>query len=279
MRAHQIPLLLVFLGFSAFSGIAFWRAQQPLQLAQPQVQDRVVVAAPILLALYGGDRFLASDLETMRLAATGMQAGESDTSYLIRAQRVVAQLNACQEDNYYLANGLLTWGGAVNEGNEVLRAAVQCRTWDFIPAFFYGVNLAFFQHDTVEAQRILELGAQRSPENAASLRRLAIMLRAESFADEKLALDYLTQQRDATSDARLRDMLDKRVIRLQGLVSLRQAQRLFEVSNGALVGLEQLVEFGLLSGLPEDPIGLGYELREGQIILKKIKVIGMEDQP
>ena len=278
MCSRYAPLFLAVLGFASFAGVAFWRAQQPLPIEQAQVQDRVVISAPILMALYGGDRFLAADLETMRLAATGMQEGLSDTHYLIRAQQVVAQLNACHEDNYYLANGLLTWGGAVSEGNQVLRAAVQCRTWDFIPAFFYGVNLAFFQRDAAEAQRILELGAKRSPENAASLRRLAIMLQAESFADEKLALDYLTRQRDAASDSRLHDMLDKRVARLQGLVVLRQAQRMFEASNGALVNLEQLVEFGLLPALPEDPIGLGYELREGQIILKRIKIAGMEDQ-
>jgi hypothetical protein len=278
MRTRYAPLLLALLGFAVFAGIAFWRAQQPLSLAQLQVQDRVVIAAPVLLALYGGDRFLAADLETMRLAATGMQDGQSDTHYLIRAQQVVAQLNACHEDNYYLANGLLTWGGAVSEGNQVLRAAVQCRTWDFVPAFFYGVNLAFFQRDAVEAQRILELGAQRSPENAASLRRLAIMLQAESFADEKLALEYLARQRDAARDSRLHDMLDQRVVRLQGLVTLREAQRRFEANNGALTALEQLVEAGLLPALPEDPLRLGYELRKGHIILKKLKIAGMEDQ-
>ena len=271
------PLLLALFGFGLFSVASQWRATTPAPTA-PVIEGRVVIAAPVLLVLFGGDRFLAASLETMRLAATGVDWGQADTGYLIRAQQVVAQLNGCHEDNYYLANGLLTWGGAVSEGNQVLRAAVQCRTWDFIPAFFYGINLAFFQRDTAEAQRILELGAQRSPENAASLRRLAILLQAESFADEKLALDYLTQQRDAASDPRLRDMLDKRVIRLQGLVALRQAQRRFEASNGALASLEQLVEFGLLPALPEDPVGLGYELREGQIILKKIKIAGMEDQ-
>lgn len=278
MRSRSAPLLLALLGFTVFAGIAFWRAQQPLPLEQPQVQDRVVIAAPILMALYGGDRFLAADLETMRLAATGMQGGQNDTNYLIRAQQVVAQLNGCHEDNYYLANGLLTWGGAVSEGNQVLRLAVQCRTWDFVPAFYYGINLAFFQRDTAEAQRIFELGAQRSPENAAGLRKLAVMLQAETFADEKLALDYLIQQRDAASDPKLRAMLDKRVIRLQGLVTLREAQRRFEAKNGALARLEQLVEAGLLPALPDDPLRLGYELREGQIILKKMKIAGMEDQ-
>lgn len=280
MRARYAPLSLALLGFAVFAGIAFWRAQQPPSIERPQVQDRVVIAAPILLALYGGDRFLAADLETMRLAATGMEGGQSDINYLVRAQQVVAQLNACHEDNYYLANGLLTWGGAVSEGNQVLRAAVQCRTWDYIPAFFYGVNLAFFQRDIAESQRILELGAERSPENAAGLRKLAVMLQAETFADEKLALDYLIRQRDAArNDPKLQQMLDKRVIRLQGLVTLREAQRRFAADNGALDNLQQLVESGLLEALPDDPLRLGYELRDGRIILKKMKIAGMEEQP
>ncbi|TRO36610.1 hypothetical protein EQ832_15585 [Pseudomonas sp. ALS1131] len=279
MRNRYVSLLLALLGFAVFSGIAYWRAQQSLSPEQPHLQDRVVIAAPILLVLYGGDRFFAANLETMRLAATGMKDGQSDTNYLIRAQQIVAQLNACHEDNYYLANGLLTWGGAVNEGNQVLRAAVQCRTWDFVPAFFYGVNLAFFQRDIAEAQRTLELSAQRSPENAAGLRKLAVMLRVEGFADERLALSYLIQQRDGSNDPKLRDMLDKRVTRLQGLIGLRDAQRRFEVEHGPLQELQQLVSVGLLNALPDDPLRLGYEMREGRVELRKLKIAGMEEQP
>lgn len=278
MRSRNAPLLLALLGFAVFAGIAFWRAQQPLPLAQPQVQDRVVIAAPILLALYAGDRFLAADLETMRLAATGMEDGQSDSNYLVRAQQVVAQLNACHEDNYFLANGLLTWGGAVDQGNRVLQAAVECRSWDYVPPFFYGINLSFFAQDRENAARLLEVSAERSPENAVNLRKMAILLRAEQLVDERLALNYLLQQRDTAIDPKLRGMLDKRVVRLQGLVALREAQRQFEVKHGSLHSLEQLVEAGLLPTLPNDPLRLGYELKDGRIILKKLKIAGMEDQ-
>jgi len=218
-------------------------------------------------------------LEAIRLAATGMDERGVDTGYLIRAQREVARLNACHEDNYYLANGLLTWGGAVDEGNEILRAALQCRFWDEFPAFFYGVNLAFFQHNNDEAARVLELGASRSTHNAAAMQKLAIMLRSERFADERLALNYLTQQRDAAADPKLRDMLNKRVIRLQGLIDLRAAQQRYEAAHGALSELEQLVTAGLLAELPIDPLRLGYELRNGRIELKKLKIAGLEEQP
>lgn len=272
------PLLLALLGFGLFSAASQWRAQVPEQVA-PVVEGRVVIAAPVLLALFGGDRFLAANLETMRLAATGVDWGQADTGYLVRAQLVVAELNACHEDNYYLANGLLTWGGADREGTEVLRRAMQCRFWDELPAFFYGFNLAFFNKDIAEASRALELAAQRATGNAAGFRKLAVMLQAESFADEKLALDYLIRQRDAArDDPKLQQMLGKRVVRLQGLVTLREAQRRFEADNGALENLQQLVEAGLLKALPDDPLRLGYELREGRIILKKMKIAGMEEQ-
>jgi hypothetical protein len=278
MPGHRYwPLLLALLGFALFSAASQWRAHTPAPEV-PVIEGRVVIAAPVLLVLFGGDRFLAANLETMRLAATGVDWGQADTGYLIRAQQEVAELNPCHEDNYYLANGLLTWGGADRQGTEVLRRAMQCRFWDELPAFFYGFNQWFFNKDIAEARRALELAAQRATGNAAGFRKMAVMLQTETFADEQLALDYLIQQRDAASDPKLRGMLDKRVVRLQGLVTLREAQRRFEAKNGALVRLEQLVEAGLLPSLPVDPLRLGYELREGRIILKKMKIAGMEDQ-
>ncbi|QTN44196.1 hypothetical protein EQ836_11660 [Ectopseudomonas mendocina] len=274
-----ISLVLALLGFGVFSMASQWRAQVSGQATQV-IEGRVVIAAPVLLVLFGGDRFLAANIEAMRLAATGMDFGLADTGYLIRAQQEVAELNPCHEDNYYLANGLLTWGGADREGNKVLRRAMQCRFWDEFPAFFYGFNQAFFNKDIAEASRALELAAERATDNAAGFRKLAVMLRAESFADEKLALNYLIQQRDdARGDSKLFQMLDKRVVRLQGLIDLRSAQRRYESQHGLLSDLVQLVSSGELSAIPEDPLRLGYELKNGQIILKKMQIAGMEEQP
>ncbi|WP_312357891.1 hypothetical protein [Stutzerimonas balearica] len=278
MRAHR-SLLVALLGFALFAALAIWRPQQPVTLTPAFFADRVVIPAPLLVVLYGGDRFLAADLEVMRLAATGMDDRGVDTDYLVRAQREVARLNSCHEDNYYLANGLLTWGGAVEQGNEVLRAAIKCRFWDEFPPLFYGINLSFFQHDNEEAARVLEIGAQRSTQNAAAMLKLAVMLRAEQLANERLALNYLTQQRDSATDPKLRDMLSKRVIRLQGLIDLRAAQQRYEAAHGALSELEQLITAGLLAELPIDPLRLGYELRNGRIELKKLKIAGLEEQP
>ncbi|MDH0500535.1 hypothetical protein [Stutzerimonas stutzeri] len=275
----RTSLSLGLLAFALFAAIAAWRAQQPVLLTPQLFADRVVIPAPLLVLLHGGDRFLPANLETMRLSATGMDDRGVDTGYLVRAQREVARLNPCHEDNYYLANGLLTWGGAVEQGNEVLRAAVDCRFWDEFPPFFYGINLSFFQRDNENAARVLEIGAQRSTHNAAAMQKLAVMLRAEQFADERLALNYLVQQRDSATDPKLRDMLDKRVIRLQGLIYLREAQRRYEAEQGPLTDLQQLIDQGIIAELPTDPLRLGYELRNGRIELKKLKIAGLEEQP
>lgn len=237
------------------------------------------MSAPLLLTLFGGDRFLAANLESMRLSITGVDFGQADTRYLIRAQQEVAELNPCHEDNYYLASGLLTWGGADREGAEILKRAMECRFWDELPAFFYGFNQAFFNDDLAGASRSLELAALRATDNAAGFRKLAVMLRAESFSDEKLALEYLIQQRNSTNDPKLRDMLDKRVVRLQGLVDLRLAQRRYTSQYGPLSDLVQLVTSGELVAIPDDPLRLGYELRDGRIELRRLKIAGMEGQP
>lgn len=275
LRRNILPLLLAVLCFAVFASIAAWRAQQPVSMSAEVGMGRVVISAPILLALYGGDRFLAANLEAMRLAATSTENGMTDGHYLTRAQLVVAELNACHEDNYYLANALLTWSGAVDRGNEILQRAMDCRFWDGLPAFFYGVNRSFFDHDLDEAVRALELSAERWPENASSLRRMAIMLRVESFNDAQVALNYLQAQRDSTRDPRLRELLQLRVERLLGLIELRAAQQRYERVHGKLTDLQQLLTRDVLAVLPEDPLGLGYELHNGRIELKKLKIAGM----
>lgn len=271
-------LCFVVLGFALFLYVTQWRLVAP-PTAVPSVEGRVVIAAPLLLLLFGGDRFLAANLEAMRLAATGVDSGLADTDYLVRAHKEVARLNPCHEDNYYLANALLTWGGADREGSEVLHRASACRFWDEYPPFFYGFNKFFFERDMDASALYLEEAASRATVNAAGFRKFAIMLKAEQIEDEQLALEFLQSEHDQASDPKLKAMLAKRVQRLQGLVTLRKAQRRFESLTGQpLAAPEQLIEHGLLVAFPEDPLKLGYELIDGRIVLKKLKVAGVEER-
>ena len=101
------------------------------------------------------------------------------------------------------------------------------------------------------------------------------MLRVETYSDAQLALSYLQQQSDSTRDPRLRELLELRVVRLQGLINLRAAKRRYEEAHGPMVSLEQLVVSGELTAMPEDPLQLGYELRDGEVQLKKLQVGGV----
>lgn len=270
----HVFLLLAILCFSGFLLCVSFSGKVSVPESSVSV-ERVVISAPILLLLFGGDRFLAADFETIRLAATSVDRGEADVFYLMRSQSIVAKLNPCQEDNYYLANGLLAWGGADQEASIVLLAAMNCRFWDSMPAFFYGFNKSFFQRDLAEAVRALELAAMRAPDRAVAYRKLAVMLRVEGFSDERLALSYLIKQRDAVRhDMKLYEVLEQRVVRLQGLVVLRDAQRRFESDRGPLTDIHELVQAGLLRNIPIDPLGLGYELENGVITLRKLKLGG-----
>lgn len=265
----------------SFSGFAL-HATFPQKVARQNLihVDRVVVGAPVLTFLSGGDRFLAANFEVMRLSSTAIDSGDVDVNYLVRAQQVVSNLNPCHEHNYYLANALLAWGGALGEADSVLLSAMGCRFWDEWPAFFYGFNRFFFHRDISAAVSALDKAADRATGNAAGFRKLAVMIQVEQFADEKLALEFLIRERDQTRDPKLKDMLAKRAVRLSGLVQLREAQRAYEKRNGIpLLEPQQLIESGLLKAFPEDPLRLGYEFLEGRFMLRKLQVAGAEARP
>ena len=227
----------------------------------------------------GGDRFLAANIESIRAVATtsdNPSAAEANASFVIRARRVVAQLNPCHEDNYYLGNALLTWGGAVAEGGDLLKQATDCRTWDELPPFFYGFNQYFFLRDIQGAREYLEIAADRSTDNAASFRKFAIMITAGELKDDE-ALNFLQREREQTNDARLRGMLDQRITRLEGLLTLRTAQQRYEARFGRpLTNPYALIESGELEAFPNDPLRIGYEFANGHFRLTELKIAGLE---
>ena len=279
MHGHlRQPLAFVLLFFGGFILLVLWRAEQETTSEPPPIEDRVVISAPILTALYAGDRFLAANLETIRLAATGIDMGKADTYYLLRAHKVVADLNPCHENNYYFANALLTWGGAVEAGGDILERATACRHWDELPPFLYGFNQYFFNHKIKEAQHWLEVAAKRSEQNAAGFRKFAIMIEVKQVEDEKIALNMLKEERDKAESASLIGMLDKRIERLAGLVLLRDAQRVYEKkTQKQLAQPSELIASGILSQFPQDPLGIGYEFINGQFRLRKVNVAGLEN--
>jgi len=270
-------LVVVYLAFATSAAIS----QRSTEKFKEYSGDRVVVAAPVQIALALGDRFLAANIETIRLAATGMTVnsttGTIDGRYLLRSHNVVSELNPCHEDNYYLANAILAWAGADLEANHILQAASQCRTWDFLPAFLLGFNKYYFEGNIAAAQEALEIAGERSPENADAMKRFAVMIGAEEFNDQEMALAYLREQKEQAQSAALANSLQDRINRLEGLILLREKQEEYEtLFSEPLPSLSALVNSGLIEVVPKDPLGIGYEFINGQFKLRQLRIQGVE---
>ena len=183
-----------------------------------------------------------------------------EASFRARAHLVVSQLNPCHEDNYWIGNAELTWGGGQAQGLTLLKRATGCRFWDQWPPFFLGFSQHFFNRDLVAARHALEIAAQRSDEKTAlAFRDFSVKLVEGQFEDARVALEMVRREREQTSDTRLRAMLDQRIGRLQGLIILRQARQDFVAKFGRpLSKADELVTFGVLRRLPDDPSRVGY---------------------
>lgn len=234
--------------------------------------ESVVLPAPIQIIMYGGDRFLGANIEYARAASANNAFEARRSPYRIRAHRLVAQLNPCHEDNYWIGNAALSWGGAIDDGLALLNSAIHCRYWDPWPAYFYGFNQFFFEKNINKARDALELAAQRSTDDAAIFRNFSIMLVAGEIDDARVALKMIERERDKTTDPKLREMLDKRVIRFSGLIQLRDAQKAYEAKfNRPLEDSNELISTGILKAFPKDPLGLGYELKNKTFNLRKLE--------
>lgn len=231
----------------------------------------VTISEPLQVLLYGGDRFLASDIETIRATAAATAPGAKD--FRLRSHVAASRLNPCHGDNYWVGNSALSWGGSVKQGFELLRNASHCRYWDEWPPFFYAFNQSFFRDNVKEAQRALEIAAQRSSDNAAAFRTFSTMLGVGKIQNTRMAIQMLQEERDKAKDKKLYHMLDMRVVRLQGLLTLRKAQISYEKRFGKrLKQPHELISSGILDNFPQDPLDIGYEFHDHGFHLKEAKI-------
>lgn len=249
----------------------------PQPLGADDLVPEVVLPAPMQVVLYGGDRYLAANVEMTRAAASGASLDSAAGSFRLRTHNVVSRLNACHEDNYWIGNAALSWGGAWEYGLDLLGRATRCRFWDELPPFLYGFNQKFFRRDIGLARKAYEIAADRATDNAAAFRNMAIMLTVNAEKDARLALAMLERERDAVNDTNLRSMLDKRARRMAGLVTLRSAQKEYELRFGHPIRRpEDLLTSGLLEDFPLDPLGLGFEFVNGEFELGRVRIAGLD---
>ncbi len=268
MKLRCSPLLTI------VAAISYWiitaiHSAAPVQHAATSAS--IVISEPIQVLLFGGDRFLAANISAIRAAAS---ATLPDTlNFRQRTHVATAQLNPCHEDNYWIGNASLSWGGSLTQGFQLLRNATQCRFWDEWPPFFYGFNQNFFYDNVKEAQRALKIAAERSPANAPAFKTFSAMLGAGKINDTNMAIRMLEEERDKAKDKKLRDMLNTRVIRMKGLLILRTAQTQYEEKfHKKLNSPQELILSGIIKAFPIDPLKIGYEFHNHSFHLKQMKV-------
>lgn len=250
---------LVILGCGALFGLGTQRLSS-LPFRQPPADALVAMPPILLLGLYGGDRYLAADVENARLMGAEVEVNQkSALRYYQMAHEAISVLNPCHEDNFYVANAILGWGGAQDESFKILERATACRFWDEWPPFYYGFNRYYLDKNGEAASRYMQIAADRKGENQVLFQRLAITLKAGSIPDSRQALRFLQAEQKSARDARLRRSLGYRIGRLEGLIQLEDAAAAFEKRTGRkLEKPQELLQTGILQKFPDDPLGIGY---------------------
>lgn len=261
----------LYLLFSQFVGIGKHRADPTLESA--------VLPPPLQVFLYLGDRYLAANVELTRVLMTGGELTGVQQDVYHRLHSAVATFNPCHEDNFYIANALLAWAGGADLAIDILREATNCRFWDELPPFLLGFDLYYFKNENARAREMLFIAAERSTDNNVGYRKFGIMMEAEAQPDLEAALRYLMAERASTRDSKLRDLLGKRIVRLEGLVALRKAQVEFELRyRRKLEDPADIFAAGILKDVPVDPLGLGYQFADGRFSLRELTIGGMSER-
>lgn len=258
-RASLTCVLLAIYGFS-LSGLREWRASS----AAPELLVSLPRFAQVLSA--GGDRYLAANLSGFRvLVASTEHMRPEDFAVQARLQEDIAWLNPAHEDNYYIAAAFLPWNGHVDAAQEILAKAANARQQDWQPLFYLAFDDYHFRHDPVAGARWLLSAVPRASDqqDAWALQNLAAKWLERGYSVTTAAEMVGAMAENAPSGG-FRKYLQLRAARLKDLAHLRGLAVLYvKQLNKPLSRIDELVNAGLLEVIPEDPLGMGYEVDGG----------------
>lgn len=242
--------------------------------------DELSVAAPVPLQLLAsiGDRFLAANVAVWRTLMVGTDNLPRETlKAQARIQEDASFFNPGHEDNYVIATAILPWEGFVAPTQTILRRAAEVRKTDPYAPFFYGFNQIHFLNDAKTAYEYGRLAVSYAQDEQ-TRQALTVISAAwsERGDDPSTAVRIIRSLADSAKDAGLRHHLLQRARRQEIIIELQASVDAYiRQTNRTPVGLEQLVDSGALSRLPEDPLGsvvfiirengmVGFEARKQQ---------------
>lgn len=264
------------LAFLALLAMAvFVATAQRLKVAPRQsVQVEMQVALPLFVQVLmtAGDRNLAANIAAIRaLVVNNFKMKPEEFAILAKVQDDVSWLNPGHEDNYYIAEAILPWQGEVDPAQRILARATKARRYDYQPAFFYAFNLLHFKGDAVGASAWMRESAEFLPEgnNRLHMQNLAAIW-LDRVQDVDLAIGVVEAMAREARRRDFQDYLEKRVARLRALKILRGAQASYQQRfNKPLVAVQDLVNAGIITELPPDPFGFGFDIdRSGRVALR-----------
>lgn len=263
---------IFFLSGALLFGLALGHVKKmPYAQVAPEIQ--VVLPAFIQVGLAAGDRYLAANGAAIRsLVTTTSKMGANEYALLAALQKEASWLNPAHEDNYYTAAAILPWNGQLDAAQTILRRASLARPYDYQPAFLYAFHLLYFEHQPEAASAWLRQSVEHLRDDH---ERLVMENFAARWADRSRDVDHAIEVVTAMAkQARREDFrkyLELRVQRLNTLKVLRSQAALFETRYGRHPrDLEEMRAKGLLSQMPVDPFGFGYEInKDGVIMLRE----------
>lgn len=236
-----------------------------------ETELRTAPSIPAQLFYAYGDRFLAANIAAWRATVVGGSGLSAETyAALAKVQEAASWLNPAHEDNYYTASAVLPWEGHVDAAQIILWRAVESRQTDLLPPFLYGFNQLNFRGDVIGAVKALRQaeGKARTDGEREYFREMADRWEARGD-DLSFPRRLLGKMASTARTPSLKTFLTRQLTRLDGLAILRDATRAYvEQFRRPPDALEQLTQAGFLAKLPDDPTGLGYELRNGVVFLR-----------
>lgn len=263
---HSSMLMLAF--FLSFTLTTDYFAKKPLRVVENDLDVHFPIPVQLVMAL--GDRYLASNAGTLRATLIGGGKLGNKAALLALVQQDAAWFNPGQEDNYYLATANLPWEGQVDEAQTVLRRAAAGRPSDPYPLFYYGFNQQYFLGDYMGAARALEKAALRVEGNDRSMLLNMAAKWYERIDNPAIAIAMITDLKRKSQNPELTEYLQMRLQRVQLLEKLRAAARTYQSKTGRpLRQLEDLQREGIVSVLPKDPLGSGFVVKKGDVVVKR----------
>lgn len=155
----------------------------------------------------GYRNLIAEALWIRTLSWFGAHVRDADYTYLGELLVAVTQLNPRAEHAYYMAGAVLPWNtGNTSLSRPLLEKAMEAFPEDWRWPYYRGFNAYWFDHDKVEAGRLLELAAGLPD---APLLVMSLALRMQASAGElQTALLFVEQLLKEQQDSNIRNQLE-----------------------------------------------------------------------